>query len=186
MMLNRRAVLKYGFFGAGMLTIGGIGLGIQQSKIVEPNQPLQVLSIQEFSILYAIANRLLPASDRFPAASELQVAETVDGILATADDFTQAELKQVLVLIENALVSSIFEGHTRPFTQSSSVVQDRLLQSWQRSSLHLRRTAFKALNGLCGAAFYSNPQTHDLVGYDGPPSHLMTLVKQARIDQGRK
>ena len=184
-MLNRRAVLKYGFFGAGILAIGGIGLGIQQSKIVEPKQPLQVLSLQEFSILYAIANRLLPANGHFPAASELQVAETVDSILATADEFSQAELKQVLILMENALVSGIFEGHTRPFTRSSPEVQDLLLQSWQRSSLHLRRTAFKALNGLCGAAFYSNPQTHKLVGYAGPPSHLMTLVRQARIDQGK-
>ena len=169
-----------------MLAIGGVGLGIQQSKLVEPQKPLQVLSLKEFSILYAIANRLLPANGKFPAASELQVAETVDSILATADEFSQAELKQVLALMENALVSGIFEGHTRPFTRSSPEVQDLLLQSWQRSSIHLRRTAFKALNGLCGAAFYSNPLTHSLVGYAGPPSHLMTLVRQARIDQGQK
>ena len=178
-MLNRRKFLTYGFFGAGLLTLSGIGLGLQSTKQQQPQQELLILSPVEFSILHAIADRLFPANPPFPAASALHVAEQVDLILATSDPYVQEEIKQVLHLFENALFTTLFDAHFRPFSQSSPQKQDQLLQSWQQSSLHVRRTAFKALNGLCGAAYYSNESVHKIVGYNGPPDYLIALVKAA-------
>jgi hypothetical protein len=178
-MINRRTLLKYGFFGTGLLTISGIGLGLQQTNRVKANGDLLVLSEDEFSILHAIAERLIPGNNQFPAASNVRVAEKIDQLLSTSAEYVQTEIKQVLHLFENALIGALFEGHTRPFSQSSIKVQNQLLRSWQLSSLHLRRTAFKALNGLCGAVYYSQPTTHQFLGYDGPPAHLLAMVKAA-------
>ena len=182
-MLTRRMMLKYGFFGAGILAAGGIGLSLQSTKMIQASTSLQVLTETEFSILHAICERLLPQNGNFPAASELQIAEQIDSILNTADTFVQSEMKQVLQLIENALLGTLFDGHYKTFTQSTPEEQDKLLLSWQHSSLSLRRSAFKALNSLCGAAYYANPKTYSLVGYDGPPEHILALVRAAGAKQ---
>jgi hypothetical protein len=176
-MLNRRNLLKYGLLGSGLLAIGGLGL--QSTKLMKASQPLLVLSTVEFSILFAVANRLLPQNGGFPAASDLHIAERVDHILSKAHPDVQSEIKQVLHLIENALVGTILGGHIRPFSQCSSKTQDQILEQWKLSSLSLRRTAFKALNGLCGATYYADSKTYALLGYDGPPEHLLNLVRAA-------
>ena len=161
------------------MAAGGIGLSLQKTKMIVPTTTLSVLSDTEFSVLHAICERLLPQNGIFPAASELQIAEQIDKILHKADDFVQSEIKQVLLLIENALLGTLFDGHYKTFTQSSNTEQDQLLQSWQHSSLSLRRSAFKALNSLCGAAYYANSKTNSLVGYDGPPEYLLAIVNAA-------
>ena len=97
-MLTRRMILKYGFLGTGLLALGGVGLGLQKTKLISPTTELKVLSPEEFSILHAIAERLLPDNELFPPASTFHIAEKVDVILSTADDFVQAEIKQVLQL----------------------------------------------------------------------------------------
>jgi hypothetical protein len=178
-MPTRRMVLKYGFIGAGILAAGGIGLSLQNTKMIVPNSKLSVLSDTEFSILHAICERLLPQNGLFPAASELNIAEKIDTVLYKADEFVQSEIKQVLLLVENALLGTLFDGHYKTFTQSSPEKQDQLLLSWQHSSLSLRRSALKALNSLCGAAYYANSETHALIGYDGPPKHLIAIVNAA-------
>ena len=46
-------------------------------------KPLSCLSLEEYSILVAIADCLLPSNPPFPAASELKVAFHIDTLLTT-------------------------------------------------------------------------------------------------------
>ena len=122
-----------------------------------------------FSILVAVADRIAPAGGGFPSAEELQVAEKIDGLLARMDPAVGGEIKQVLLLLENALAGLVFDGRTKPFTRMMPEAQDDALRSWQNSRLDVRRTAYTALHGLCAAAYYASPEIYPLVGYPGPP-----------------
>ena len=96
--------------------------------------------------------------DPFPAASKIQVAYRVDAVLARAHTGVQTEIKQVLSLIENAAAATLFDGHPRPFTRSLPTTQTTIIDNWRQSSLHIRRTAFKAISGLCNGVYYANSE----------------------------
>ena len=178
-MLSRRLFLKYGFLGTTALAAGTITLGMQSTRVSEPPEPLGCLSIEEYSILVAIADCLLPSNPPFPAASELRVALHIDTLLTTVHSGNATEIKLLLALFENAASNMMFDQHWRPFTQSTTKQQFSLLDSWRTSQLSFRRTAFRALSGLCGAAYYAQPKAYQLVGYNGPPQSLKTLVERA-------
>ncbi|AKU93258.1 gluconate 2-dehydrogenase subunit 3 family protein [Vulgatibacter incomptus] len=175
MPITRRAVLKYGLGGALALSAGGVGLSFQRTASRTPSRPLRALDPRSFAILAAVAERISPAGDGFPAASELEVAEAIDGLLATSHPAVLDEVKQLLALVENGLAGMLLDGRPQPFTSLSPDDQDRALLAWRRSSLGLRRTAYKALHGLCAAAYYASPRIYPQVGYPGPPSFAIAV-----------
>lgn len=175
-MLSRRTVLRYGLGGAALLAAGGVGLSLRSTVLRAPRRPPRVLSPEEFSILAAVAERIAPGGNGFPPASELEVAEKIDDYLFFKPDEVRAEFRQVLHLLENALAGLLLDLRPRTFTGSSPAQQDAILADWQHSRLHVRRTAFVALHGLCTATYYSNPATYALVGYPGPPDFGNTRV----------
>jgi len=177
--MNRRMFLKYGAAGTTLLALGGLTLGLQNTRLRNGGQELNVLNPAEFSILSAIADRLLPSNSPFPAASEILVPQHIDALLAAAHPGLVTEIKLVLSIIENAATNAILEQHWKPFTQSTMAQQDALLESWKNSSLSFRRTSFKALNSLCAAVYYAQPEIHPLVGYPGPPAILQEVVQNA-------
>jgi len=177
MPISRRNVLRYGLGGALILAAGGTGLALQATAPREARGPLQVLDARTYAILAAVADRIAPARDGFPPASELQVAEKIDALLASSDPALGAEMKQVLHLLENALAGFVFDGRVRPFTQLPASEQDEVLRAWQHSRLHVRRTAYAALHGLCAAAYYASPAIYARVGYPGPPDFGNVAVR---------
>lgn len=166
---SRRTLLKYGFAGTAVLTMGGVGLSLWPSQLREPQRPLAVLTQREYSILAAVADRMTPAGGAFPSAQELQVAEKVDDLLAISDPATADELRMVLKIVENALVALLFGGAPVPFTALSDADRDRVLNTWRLSSVSIRRTAYQGLRSACLAAYYSSTEVYPLVGYPGPP-----------------
>jgi hypothetical protein len=179
-VLNRRTLLKYGTGGAILLAAGSLSLALQPTKMVEPLQELKCLSKQEYSILFSIADTILPENGPFPAASTFQIAHKVDAVLFRSHPGIQTEIKQLLALIENAAVATLFDGHIRPFTHAPAKTQFEILESWRTSRLSIRRTGFKAISGLCNGAYYALPESYSLVGYEGPPPHLLAAVHALR------
>ena len=171
-MSTRRNVLKFGLAGAALLAVGGFGLGLRATVLRAPAAPLLVLDEVEFSVLWAVVERVCPANGAFPAASSVHVAEKIDALMASLDPATQAETKQVLRLVENALPGLLLDGRFTTFTASPPDVQDRVLEAMRTSRLGLRRTMFKALAGLAGATYYAQPEVWGAVGYPGPPDAL--------------
>lgn len=174
-MQTRRNVLKFGIAGAALLALGGVGLGLRGTVRHAPKAPLLVFDEVEFSVLWAVAERVCPANGAFPAASTVGVAEKIDALMASLDPGTQAETKAVLRLVENALPGLLLDGRFTTFTGSSPAAQDAVLEGMRTSRLHLRRTMFKALGGLVGATYYAQPEVWGAVGYPGPPDALRRL-----------
>ena len=177
--MKRRYLIKYGLFGAGVLTASAVGLSLRETKFREPKADLYCFSLLEFSILAAIAECILPGDTFFPSASVVQVAENMDKFLSTTESYVQSDFKALLHLIENAFGNGLLELHPQTFTYSSPEEQIILLESWQHSSIALRRTAYKALNGLCQATYFGTAETNGVVGYDGPPPYLVEMVRKA-------
>lgn len=169
----RRDFLKKGLLGGLLLLAGGGGvLATRRGAAVALPAGLQVLDAEEFAVVWALVQRFIPPREGFPAADGLNTAAAVDGILALLEEETQAELKKLLMLFENALPNFLFGLRTRPFTQLGPAEQDAVLAEWRDSRLTLRRTGYKALRGLALAAYYGNPAAWPAVGYPGPPAGL--------------
>ncbi len=169
MTSTRRSLLRAGVAGSILLAAGGVGLGLYPSVERAAPQGLKVLDARSWSVLAAIADRLCPGGDGLPSARDLGVATLLDQTLHTLHPLDAAELHQLLLLVENALVGMVFDGRPRPFTACSPPQQDRALAAWRDSRLQLRRSGFKALRGLIMAAYWGHPDTFAGSGYPGPP-----------------
>lgn len=170
---TRRGVLKKGLLGGLLLAFGGGGwLATRRSAVVALPEGLQVLDAREHAVVWALVQRFVPAREGFPSADALKTAVAVDGILAMLDATARDEVKQLLMLFENALPNFLFGGRPQPFTQLDPTTQDEVLAEWRDSRITVRRSGYVALRGLALAAYYGNSATWAAVGYGGPPQGL--------------
>jgi len=166
---TRRGFLKKGLFGGLLLALGGGGyLFTRRSAPVPMPGGLKVLNAAEYAVMWAIVQRFVPAREGFPPPDSIGTAVAADGIIAMLEEVTQGEIKQLLMLFENALPNFLFGLRTEPFSQLDPAEQDQVLAEWRDSRLTLRRTGYRALRGIAIAAYYGNQATWSAVGYPGP------------------
>lgn len=174
--MNRRQFLAYTLGTGATLTTGLLSLSFQGTILVSPSQKLAVFTQREYSILHHVADILIPANPPFPPASQFDVALKVDAVIAQTAPEQQEQLKLVLALIENPSLSTLLSFQTKPFSQSTDQEKSERIERWRTGPDQLR-SAFKALNGMCNAAYYSLPTIEALVGYDGPPDFIREIRK---------
>lgn len=184
MAVSRRTILKYGLGGASLLALGGVSLSLRPTVLVEPQTDLRVFSLQEYSIIAAVADTILSGSNGYPSAAEMQIAERVDDALFPCHPGVQKEFKQLLGLLESAVAGFILGGRTATFTSLSLEDRWAVLDSWRNARIPVFRTAFKAIHGLVTASYYSMPAVHARVGYPGVPPWV-TAVRLAGLEQGQ-
>lgn len=168
--MERRTFLRRTLIGGAALTAAGavpLWLRSEAPSAARAwlSPALRVLSAAEAVTLGAVATHLVAPLD----AGHERVVERVDALLAGADDITQHDIKQLLGLFESAIARLLFDGHPAAFTALSTDAQARALTAWRDSRLSLRRTGFQALQRLCLAVTYSDPQLYAGIGYPGPP-----------------
>lgn len=178
MNISRRNWIQYGLAGMALTGSGVVSLSLQSTKIIIPPRELLCFSIEEYSILYAIADIILPSNPPFQSASTYDVALGVDEVFGKAHPTDLKEFKEALWIFENASIGMLLVGNTQPFTQSTTEQKKRVLEDWRTSSVTLRRKAFRAINSICQATYYSNEPTHKKMGYDGPNPALIEQVQQ--------
>ena len=166
---SRRRVIKVGLGGAAILGMGGIGLSLRPTILREPATALKALDEKAFSILAAICDRIIPHGPRFPTARDVQLAEKVDTLLASLHPGDVSDIRDGLMLIENALAGLLFDGRWSSFTASPPEVQDVALNNLRTSMIPIRRTIYRAIYGMVSGAYWSSPETYDVAGYGGPP-----------------
>jgi hypothetical protein len=165
--VQRRVFLKRGIFGGALLaTAGGLGLGFwPTSSTFRPKRALVALGERHFAILAAISARVVGA----PGADPVEIAHAIDQTLSIAYEESLADLKNLLLLFDNALVAMVFDRRARPFTSLAPEEQDAVLDNWKTSSITLRRSGYRALRNLAVSAHYASPAVWESVGYPGPP-----------------
>ena len=174
--MNRRKFLSYTLGTGALVTTSLLSLSLQGTMLVTPTSKPAVCTEKEYSILYYVADVLIPANPPFPPASQFDIAQKVDAVIAQTAAEQQAQFKLILALIENPSLSTLLSFQTKPFTQSTEQEKIERLERWRAGPTKLR-SAFKALNGVCNAAYYASPTIEALVGYDGPPSFIQEIRK---------
>lgn len=176
MRVTRRTFLQATAAGAAVLAMSGVGLGLRATVHRESRRELTALSPRAFSILAAVADRLLDYGEGAPSAVELEVAEGVDVALAALHPGITAEIEQALFLLENAAAGLLLDGRINTFTASSPAAQLEILEGWRHSRFHLLRQAYNGLHTLCNGVYWSDPRVFALVGYPGPPD--LTAIRE--------
>ena len=193
-MITRRGLFKKTLGGAALLAAAGaVPVALRRTRLRPVARKLEFFTPAEYSIWAAVADRILateatqatsepsplpPPPKGSPQAATLDVAGRADAFLAPLPGGDRKELKQLLALFDNALVSFVSGGPARPFTAMSAEQQDAHLRSWQTSRVGVKRTGFQAMKRLCCALYYSDPATYAAVGYPGPPVELVRSVLQ--------
>lgn len=169
MSLSRRTFLRRGLGGSAILLAGGLGLSLQPTAQRTPQGRLQALSPKSYSILAAVADRMIPAAPGFLSAAQLQVPEQIDALLASLEPGVTKDVERALALVENGLVGLLLDRRPGAFTHLEPEQQDRVLATWRDSRWEFRRMVYQALHGLCMAVAYSSPEAYPSLGYPGPP-----------------
>lgn len=167
---TRRGFLKKGLLGGALLALGGGAfLFTRKSVAVDPPADgLLALTEREFAVITALSWRLVPKRDGFPSVGDVQVARACDRILALVDPSALTEMKQLLMLLENALPNFLFGRRASTFSTMSTDDQDAVLREWQSSRITVRRTGYTALRGLVMAGYFQSDTTWAGAGYGGP------------------
>jgi hypothetical protein len=168
---SRRRFVQTGLVGGAALALLGGVLAARGSRLRKPPaRGLSLLTPQEYAVLCALADRICPAGgEGAPGALALDVPATIDAFLASGPESLQRDVKAVLFVVENALVSALLLERTRPFTQLDAAEQDAALYAMRDSRLPLRRAMFNALKGMCASFYYGDQRTWARIGYPEPP-----------------
>lgn len=168
---TRRRLFQFAAAGGLAAALGGVGVAVQGTVLRTPKAPLKILSVQAFSILSALADRICPAGRGFPAASELGVPENIDALMSTVHPGDAADLEVALLFLENALPGLLLDGRGRPFTACDGDAQDRAIEAFRTSAVGPRRQVFKATYGLIAGAYWAMSSVHGRIGYLGAPDY---------------
>jgi len=160
---TRRAALKYGLFGAGLLTWAGLGRRALASG--------SALEADQRAVLLAAALRITPGGDGAPDPRALDLGPRFDATLAPLHPADVEEIGLLLTLLDSALVGLLFDLRPRGFVDSPPEVQDAILEAWRTSGLTVRKKGFKALHNLCSAVYWGCAETWAYAGYAGPPDY---------------
>ena len=157
-----------GFASAAALTAaGGAALWLQPS--LRANGRLTPAGRRVFAAVgQALLNSSLPA--------DLQARrQAVDGWLGRVDTLVgalaphaQAELSQLLALLDNAAGRRLLAGLDAPWPQASVNQMQQALQGMRLSSLAVRQQAYGALHDITASAYFADAVTWPLLGYPGP------------------
>lgn len=164
--MQRRSLLKRGLFGGALLVLagaGGVAL-IPGDRSMAAGGPLFVLDARTFSVMAAVAARVLAGT----TASPSDIAMKVDAALRYTSLESRKDFNSALMLLENALAGLLFRGKPVPFTELEEAAQDAALLGWRDSRLVLLRGAYHAMRKLCLAAHYATPAGWPDTGYPGP------------------
>lgn len=128
---------------------------------------LQQLGSRQRETLDALCRCMIPAAYDNPG-TQLDLATAVEEQLRSAGPALQRQFALLLTLFGSALNCATDGGRGRRFSSMPSEQQDRLLQSWERSRIGVRRTIFQAFRRLIVSTYYAQPESHAAIGYRGP------------------
>jgi hypothetical protein len=168
--ISRRSALQAGLAGLAVFGVGAGGLAVWPTTEADAPADLLVLSPRTWSVLSALAEAVCPSGGGWPTAAAIGVASKIDKLMAGMDKDDADQLVLALLLIDNALAGLALDRRIGTFSGADLADRRRALQAWRESALPVRRTAFKALRGLCASAYFADPRTEAMVGYPGAPN----------------
>ena len=153
--MNRRRFLQVGAAGTALLvTVGWFAR--PRSGVVEALVPV-------------VLDGSLPAAGPERAKAIADVAEAFRRAVTGLSPAVQAEVAQLMALLQFAPTRFAFTGIATPLGQAQAADIAAFLARWRASRFDLLRASYQALTQLIQAAWYDNPASWAAIGYPGPP-----------------
>ena len=165
MQKTRRAFLKE-TLGGSLFLLGASVLGTPLLAFFRPDRTLAFLSPKEFSIMQAIAARIIGLSSASPLQPD-EVSTRADAFLAAEPPEVQEQLHTLLNAFNAPFFTFLFDWRFSSFINMSPEDQDSYLEDWMTSSFAFRRTGFQALKRISLSMYYTDSRTWPGIGYTG-------------------
>lgn len=169
-MITRRRFLAAGVVGTVALATAGWWAW---SRRAVTTGNVRALSSDALAIVTAIVPAMLagalPGDTRARATAVTETVAGVDEAVAGLPPAAQTELGQLFTLLAMPPARRAFAGVATPWEEASVDEVAAFLDRWHDSRWALKRSAYDALHQLIVAAWYGNPRSWSVIGYDGPP-----------------
>lgn len=144
------------------------------------------LPANEFAILEAVCDTLLPSLEPPAASSEavtayyrrcardLHVAQRIAEIVAQENPQAQAKFRQLLALLASPIAGLLLAGSPRPFVSLAQAKREQYLYALANSSLGQLRQGYQAMKRLAGFIYFAIPNAQginpnwDVLDYPAP------------------
>jgi hypothetical protein len=165
--MHRRTLLQLGLASAAVLIVAG-----GAAALVAPGLEEGKLSAAGRHVFQAIGRAVLDGSlPADPGAAQIALGgmlERIDALAQMLPPHAQAELSQLLALLDTAAGRMAVAGLATDWPDASVAQIQSALQSMRVSSVALRQQAYQALHDIVGAAYFSDARAWELLGYPGP------------------
>lgn len=94
-----------------------------------------------------------------------------DATVRTAEEFVQGQeggVRAKLGLLLRAFEWGTFFRYGARFSRLPAAAQNAYIRAWQSSPIQSLRFGFSSLRNLALLAFYTQPESWDMIGYPGP------------------
>jgi hypothetical protein len=175
---TRRSFLRrFARAGVALGVLGGTGIvaAIRTSGYrVDPARAAKLKSIApwQLAVIDAAAARMCAADVPYdapgapPTPLEVGVGEFFDAFVAACDRSIARDCKAMIGFVEHAW--PLVCGELHRFTALPADRQDAVLAKMESSSSEMVCGAFHSLKSLLMMAYWRDPRTWGVVGYDGP------------------
>ncbi|UCX05921.1 TAT leader-containing periplasmic protein [Shewanella glacialimarina] len=162
--MKRRTFLTGAFAGTAVLALG-INL--------YPSDPIAIGGDSQYRVLFSVLIPVLldGALPEVASQRKLAIDTTIDAIQASIDVLPtdqQAELSELLALLESRLGLLILTGSMTPLMMRSPVDLTNMLEAWRFHYLDMVQTAYLGLRELILASYYATPAHWGKLGYAKP------------------
>lgn len=166
--MQRRQWLKLGLASAAVLAVAG-GAAVLSQPGVDAAGHLTASGRRVFAAAAgALLDGMLPETGTARAAGIEQLLLRIDGLVTALAPHAQAELSQLLALLDSAPGRHLLAGLSAAWPDATVDDIQHALQSMRASGVSLRQQGYHALHDITSAAYYADASTWQVIGYPGP------------------
>lgn len=166
--MQRRQWLKLGLASAAVLAVAG-GAVVMVAPGLADGGKLAAPGRRVFgAAARGLLDGVLPTETAAREAAIGALLHRVDGLVGALPPHAQAELSQLLALLDQAPGRRLLADLDTEWDVASVEDLQHALQSMRSSAVSLRQQAYHALHDIANAAYFSDAAAWSFVGYPGP------------------
>lgn len=164
--MKRRTFLATALVGTGALALG---VTLYRPPYVQVNKALDRHHRLLFSLLLPVVlDGALPQTESLRIAAQNRTLDAISDTMALLPTDAQAELEQLLNLLESRLGMLLLTGSMTPLLLRSPAQLIAMLENWRNSYLDMMVTAYQGLRELIMASYYACPEHWSRLHYQKP------------------
>ncbi|PKG55650.1 TAT leader-containing periplasmic protein [Shewanella sp. Choline-02u-19] len=164
--MERRTFITTALAGTACLALG---VNYCSTDYINVNPKLDGKHRLLFSVLLPVfLDGALPDVPGLKRDAENRTLDAIEQTILLLPEDSQAELEQLLDLLEGRLGLLILTGSMTPLMMRNSVELIEMLQGWRTSYIEMMVTAYQGLRELVMASYYSDPEHWSRLHYAKP------------------